>query len=175
MVLATTVTLLFASAALVDGWMALLYMKRDVVPPTAPPFSHPLRISTTSMTMTPSDDPQVMADPKGTMDRAHVEHLPHVSGEQLPPDHRDFLLARHGTLQLTPLPSSDPRDPLNWPTWKKDIYLGLITFHAMMSTFGAAALVPAFEDLAKEYHRSVPTISYLVSSQVRWLPSLSLL
>ena len=33
-------------------------------------------------------------------------------------EHRDFLLERHGTLNLDPLPSMDLADPYNWPTWK---------------------------------------------------------
>lgn len=32
--------------------------------------------------------------------------------------HRDYLLERHGTLDLDPIPSMDPADPYNWPTWK---------------------------------------------------------
>jgi hypothetical protein len=32
--------------------------------------------------------------------------------------HRDFLMERHGTLELDPIPSMDPADPYNWPSWK---------------------------------------------------------
>jgi hypothetical protein len=32
--------------------------------------------------------------------------------------HRDFLMDRHGTLELDPIPSMDPADPYNWPSWK---------------------------------------------------------
>lgn len=32
--------------------------------------------------------------------------------------HRDYLLERHGTLDLDPVPSMDAADPYNWPTWK---------------------------------------------------------
>lgn len=32
--------------------------------------------------------------------------------------HRNYLLQRHGTLDLDPVPSMDPADPYNWPTWK---------------------------------------------------------
>ena len=38
--------------------------------------------------------------------------------EDLSPEHRDYLLARHGTTDLNPLPTMDPADPLNWPSWK---------------------------------------------------------
>lgn len=32
--------------------------------------------------------------------------------------HREFLIERHGTLELDPIPSMDPADPYNWPSWK---------------------------------------------------------
>lgn len=40
-----------------------------------------------------------------------------ISGD-LSPEHRDYLMARHGTTDLIPLPTMDPADPLNWPSWK---------------------------------------------------------
>jgi hypothetical protein len=42
----------------------------------------------------------------------------HHHVEDLSPEHREYLLQRHGTLDLEPLPSSDPADPYNWPAWK---------------------------------------------------------
>ena len=36
----------------------------------------------------------------------------------LTPEHREYLIERHGTFSLDPLPSSDPADPYNWPAWK---------------------------------------------------------
>ena len=33
-------------------------------------------------------------------------------------EHRDYLIQRHGTLDLDPIPSADPADPYNWPSWK---------------------------------------------------------
>lgn len=32
--------------------------------------------------------------------------------------HKAYLVERHGTLDLDPLPSMDPADPYNWPLWK---------------------------------------------------------
>lgn len=32
--------------------------------------------------------------------------------------HQDYLMQRHGTLELQPVPSMDPADPYNWPGWK---------------------------------------------------------
>lgn len=37
---------------------------------------------------------------------------------RLPKAHRDYLLERHGTLNLDPIPSMGPADPYNWPEWK---------------------------------------------------------
>lgn len=37
---------------------------------------------------------------------------------RLPKAHRDYLLERHGTLELDPIPSMGPADPYNWPEWK---------------------------------------------------------
>jgi hypothetical protein len=36
----------------------------------------------------------------------------------LPKAHRDYLMQRHGTLELEPVPTMSPADPYNWPEWK---------------------------------------------------------
>jgi len=41
-----------------------------------------------------------------------------AAGAGLTPEHREYLMQRHGTLNLDPLPSANPADPLNWPDWK---------------------------------------------------------
>jgi hypothetical protein len=45
-------------------------------------------------------------------------HVETITNESLTPEHRQYLIGRHGTADLEPLPSMDPVDPLNWPTWK---------------------------------------------------------
>lgn len=43
----------------------------------------------------------------------------------LPKAHRDYLLERHGTLDLDPIPGMGPADPYNWPEWKvSNLYTG---------------------------------------------------
>lgn len=44
----------------------------------------------------------------------------HIAGDaaNLFPEHRDYLLKRHGTLELDPMPGFGDADPLNWKTWK---------------------------------------------------------
>lgn len=47
----------------------------------------------------------------------YVEDLvAHLSEE-----HRQYLLARHGTLDLDPIPDMNDADPYNWPTWRVNI------------------------------------------------------
>lgn len=43
---------------------------------------------------------------------------PDTALDGLTQEHRDYLMIRHGTVELDPLPTADPSDPLNWPTWK---------------------------------------------------------
>jgi hypothetical protein len=48
-------------------------------------------------------------------------------------EHRDYLIQRHGTVDLDPLPSADPADPYNWPQWKKVVNLSCVAFHVSTS------------------------------------------
>ena len=51
-----------------------------------------------------------------TADEAHIENA--LSSNTITADHKAYILERHGTLDLIPMPSSNPADPLNWPSWK---------------------------------------------------------
>ncbi|RDL29811.1 Uncharacterized protein BP5553_10676 [Venustampulla echinocandica] len=91
----------------------------------------------------------------------HPEHV-----DVLSPEHREYLMQRHGTLELDPIPSIGDADPYNWSTWKKTMNLALVAIHACLSTFTAAAIIPAFELIAEDLGRSLQDISYLVSLQI---------
>ncbi|KAI1880570.1 hypothetical protein JX265_000810 [Neoarthrinium moseri] len=78
-------------------------------------------------------------------------------------EHRRYLMGRHGSLTLEPVPSMDPADPYNWPRSMKTTNLVLVAFHAMMGTFTAAAILPAFTDIVKDLHIEVQQASYLTS------------
>lgn len=84
------------------------------------------------------------------------------AADELSPEHKEYLMQRHGTLDLDPMPAWGDADPYNWSTWKvcfscprfaildtynlqKTINLLLVAFHACMSTFTAAAIIPAYE------------------------------
>jgi hypothetical protein len=41
-----------------------------------------------------------------------------VNEGELSTEHQEFLIQRHGTTNLDPIPSMDLTDPFNWPTWK---------------------------------------------------------
>ncbi|PHH89363.1 hypothetical protein CDD83_6209 [Cordyceps sp. RAO-2017] len=78
-------------------------------------------------------------------------------------DHRQYLLRRHGTVDLDPVPQMDDDDPLNWPRKKKLLNLALVSFHAMMFSFTAAAIQCAFVEIAADLQVSVQQTSYLTS------------
>ncbi|KAL1304083.1 hypothetical protein AAFC00_000518 [Neodothiora populina] len=84
----------------------------------------------------------------------------------LPQEHRDYLLARHGTLDLDPVPDMGDQDPYNWPTWKKTTNLVLVALGAMVATMNAAAIIPAYEDLSEALGVSLQRTSYLTSLQI---------
>lgn len=77
--------------------------------------------------------------------------------------HREYLLSRHGTVELDPVPDKDDADPLNWHKSKKIINLTLVAFHAFMATFTAAAIQSAFVDIAEDLGVTVQRASYLTS------------
>lgn len=107
-----------------------------------------------------------------------AEHFEHVElghwatnieadAAHLSEGHRQYLLKRHGTLELDPMPDFGDADPYNWPTWKKVVNLLLVAFHAMMSTFTAAAIIPAYGIIAfEEFNVTVQQASYLTSLQI---------
>ncbi|EED14412.1 MFS multidrug transporter, putative [Talaromyces stipitatus ATCC 10500] len=85
---------------------------------------------------------------------------------ELAPQHREYLLQRHGTLELDPVPAMDDADPYNWASWKKVINLFLVAFHAMFGTFTAAAIIPAYLEISLDLGISINTTSYLTSLQI---------
>ncbi|CAK7229027.1 hypothetical protein SCUCBS95973_007078 [Sporothrix curviconia] len=92
-----------------------------------------------------------------------VEHsfAPEVEG--LSNEHREYLIARHGTCELDPVPAMSSLDPLNWSTSKKVVNLALVAFHAMMATFTASSIQSAFVNIAADLNVSIQRTSYLTS------------
>lgn len=44
-------------------------------------------------------------------------------------EHAEYLLQRHGTLDLKPIPSAHHDDPYNWPAWKVRTNAGIRDLH----------------------------------------------
>lgn len=101
--------------------------------------------------------------------RQQPTHATYIEKDQvvnLSPEHQEYLLQRHGTIDLDPVPGFGDADPYNWPQWKKVTNLVLVAFHAMMSTFIAASIIPAYEPIAMEFNTTIPRASYLTSLQI---------
>lgn len=48
----------------------------------------------------------------------HGTYLDKTAPTHLSEEHRQYLLQRHGTIDLDPLPSLGDADPYNWSLWK---------------------------------------------------------
>jgi len=85
------------------------------------------------------------------------------------------VYARHGRIDLVPLPSDDPQDPYNWAWWRKHALLLQVAFHAMMGPFSAAAVIPSFGQFSEEFGVSITQASYFVSVPILFLGTFPLL
>lgn len=72
---------------------------------------------------------------------------------------------KHGTgrfahVVLVPQPSDSPNDPLNWPTWKKDLILFIVGINAGIVGAYGPMLGPGFVPIAAELGITVETLSH---------------
>lgn len=100
------------------------------------------------------------------MIHTHDENFTSPCGSYITEELKAYIMQRHGTLELDPLPSSSPQDPLNWPLWMKNTNLLMVAFHTMMTTLPAAAIIPATSVFVEKYGISQHQASYLTSVQV---------
>ncbi|KAJ5870206.1 hypothetical protein N7455_005147 [Penicillium solitum] len=118
------------------------------------------------------------ASPRGMEAGKHSDLYVEDRVAHLSEEYRQYLLARHGTFDLDPIPDMNDADPYNWPQWRKSINLILVAFHAMMATFTAASIQCAFENISEDLGVSIQRTSYLVSLVIAvlggaplfWLP-----
>ncbi|KFY83745.1 hypothetical protein V500_09957 [Pseudogymnoascus sp. VKM F-4518 (FW-2643)] len=103
-------------------------------------------------------------DMEPTGERAAYVH-PETT-DALSAEHREYLLQCHCTLELDPIPAMGDTDPYNWTSRKKIINLILVAFHACMSTFTAASIIPAYQTMAIDLGRPLQDITYLTSLQI---------
>ena len=118
---------------------------------------------------------------------SHLNHVlkEHVSDEaqallrdqnDVPDDLQNVATERlkHGTgrfshVLLVPQPSDSPNDPLNWPTWKKDLILFLVGMSAAVVGAYGPMLGPGFVVISAELGI---TVNVLSEATVRALPYL---
>ena len=50
--------------------------------------------------------------------KTHATYIEQEEVAMLSAEHRSYLLRRHGTLELDPVPGHGDADPYNWPYWK---------------------------------------------------------
>lgn len=88
---------------------------------------------------------------------------------ELSQSHREYLLQRHGTLDLDPLPSEDPQDPLNWPAWKKNLNLIAVSLQAMGGVIMCSSMIPGTIAISEAFGTSFTNMSYCISVPILFL------
>jgi hypothetical protein len=70
----------------------------------------------------PEEKTITTGDPQWKEDLEHANthgtYIDPIEASYLTEEHKQYLLQRHGTLELDPLPTGSDADPYNWPTWK---------------------------------------------------------
>ncbi|EHY57324.1 hypothetical protein HRR83_002811 [Exophiala dermatitidis] len=107
----------------------------------------------------------------GILDDHHLDHVPGTAllADMLDAQHhqfhgRDTTGLKHGTgrnkdIVLVPQPSESPRDPLNWPTWKKDLLLLIISIDTATVGAWGPMISPGFAQMAKQFNMSYNTLN----------------
>ncbi|KAI5954239.1 hypothetical protein KGF54_002014 [Candida jiufengensis] len=97
-----------------------------------------------------------------------IEHKLSISEEEkeISEEHKQYLINKHGTYNLIPLPLMNDNDPLNWSNFQKFLQLGMVAFHGFMCTFMASGVVPAFGAYSEILGKPTHIVSYLTSCQI---------
>ncbi|CAO2648724.1 Nn.00g096730.m01.CDS01 [Neocucurbitaria sp. VM-36] len=66
-----------------------------------------------------------------------------------------------GTILLVPQPSDDPNDPLNWPLWKRDTLIFLLSLLSVISATLSPLLAANTVTLALYFHRNLTDMALL--------------
>ncbi|KOC14594.1 hypothetical protein AFLA70_521g000701 [Aspergillus flavus AF70] len=82
------------------------------------------------------------------------------------PTHLENISAPPGPASGVPITNRHSRNPQDWPKWKKELQIWMVSAHSMISTFLAAGIIPAFDQMAEQYGVTVHEASYLTSSQI---------
>lgn len=66
---------------------------------------------------------------------------------------------KDGRLILEPQPDDSLNDPLNWPSWRRDIALISLGFYCMLGGGMTPVLAAGFESVSESYHVSIPRVA----------------
>ncbi|KAF2460315.1 major facilitator superfamily transporter [Lineolata rhizophorae] len=86
----------------------------------------------------------------------------HGGAEELP------VVLKDG-MRLQPQPTSDPLDPLNWTSWRKNSILAIVMSLYFMFTYVTTTTVASFPDIQEVYNASVDQANWTIA-----LPALGL-
>ncbi|KAF2102208.1 serine/threonine kinase 16 [Rhizodiscina lignyota] len=107
----------------------------------------------------------------GVLDDHHLEHVPgtallaDVFEAQRHQYHgHDTSDLKHGTgrnkdIVLVPQPSESPRDPLNWPGWKKELLLLIVSIDTAVVGAWGPMISPGFAEMAKQFNMSYNSLN----------------
>lgn len=79
--------------------------------------------------------------------------------QDIPTDQLKHGTGRYSHLLLVPQPSDDPNDPLNWPLWKKDFILCIVSLSAAVVGAYGPMLGPGFTVISKDLNISINTLA----------------
>lgn len=60
---------------------------------------------------------------------------------------------------MVPQPSESPRDPLNWPRWKKELLLIIISIDTAIVGAWGPMISPGFVEMAAQFHMSYNSLN----------------
>ena len=66
---------------------------------------------------------------------------------------------RDGAIILVPQPDDSMNDPLNWPSWRRDVALLSLGFYCMLGGGMTPILAAGFNDVASTYNVSIPQVA----------------
>ncbi|KAI0040661.1 MFS general substrate transporter [Auriscalpium vulgare] len=107
----------------------------------------------------------------GILDDKHMDRVPGtallselgiVHGQEVTIDEATHLkrgTGRYAHVVLNPQPSDDPRDPLNWPRWKKEACFWTLAFAASLDGALSPMTGPSYVLLSKQFNVSVDDIA----------------
>ena len=65
----------------------------------------------------------------------------------------------NGQIILEPQPDDSKNDPLNWPSWRRDIALLSLGFYCMIGGGMTPVLAAGFNNVASTYHVTIPQVA----------------